>query len=143
MPYGWTCIHLVALLHMQSNEPHQELAILVMHMCITRLTQHGTIIHTHTHVVLSARKAHHFSPCKARHNQIQTYSRLSSGRTTSWFARIRQGFRWKYLQRGAAAMEAGAVLAPIWLQCPEEYGIPPGCLDGMPPAIYTVPSALK
>jgi hypothetical protein len=45
--------------------------------------------------------------------------------------------RLQHLQCGAAAVEAGAVLAAIGLQRPEEYGIPPGCLDSVPPATRT------
>jgi hypothetical protein len=40
----------------------------------------------------------------------------------------------EHLQRGAAAVQAGAVLAAVRLQRPKEYGIPPGRLDSMPPA---------
>ena len=45
----------------------------------------------------------------------------------------------QHLQRGAAAVQAGAVLAAIRLQRPKEYSVPPGCLDSVPPATHSWP----
>ena len=98
---------------------------------------HATAIHMHAAAPINmhpfVRKWRTtFLPAKIATGQIKVRLCLMlkdvPQRQSNW---VKMAALLQHLQRGAAAVEAGAVLAAIRLQRPEKHGVPPGRLDSV------------